>query len=91
MTDGLNSDHLAHDCGTDADGATSTRVVRCVAAALDRDPLDLPPLYDSIDPDALDTLVPHSPEGGCRLSFRFAGVEVLVSELGDIQVVSTDG
>jgi hypothetical protein len=90
MTDGPFDDHVTHD-PADSSTATSTRVVRCVSDALDCDPLDLPPLYDAVDPDALDALVPWPSRGRRRLSFRFAGVEVHVAEAGDVRVVPTNG
>jgi hypothetical protein len=54
--------------------------VLAVAAALDRDALDLPPLAGTIDPDALDGLVGASPEPR-RLSvtFEYAGCVVTVT------------
>lgn len=68
---------------------TSTRVVHAVAATTGHDPLDLPPLYDVVDPDALDSLIP--PGGGCSLSFRFAGTRVRVTESGAVDVSLIDG
>lgn len=35
----------------------STALVRSVADARDVDPIDLPPLYDAVDADAMDALV----------------------------------
>lgn len=41
-------------------------VVRAVADAADADPLDLPPLYDAVDPDSFDVLLslPAELDGG---------------------------
>jgi hypothetical protein len=36
--------------------STCTAVIEAVAAVSDRDATDLPPLYESIDPDALNIL-----------------------------------
>jgi hypothetical protein len=54
----------------------SERIVWTVATAADRDPLELPPLYDAIDPDALDALVDRMSDG--TVSFAYAGYEVTV-------------
>lgn len=55
----------------------SVRVVTAVAAATDRDPLDLPPLAETIDPDALDDVFATSASNQ-RLAFDFAGTRVVV-------------
>ncbi len=44
-----------------ADGERpSTAIVTAVASVLERDPLELPPLYETVDPDALDSLLQHA-------------------------------
>ncbi|AXG06422.1 hypothetical protein DU500_08310 [Haloplanus rubicundus] len=68
---------------------TSTRVVDRVSDALGLDPLDLPPLYDAVDPDALDELTGDG-GGRYRLSFPFAGVRIHVSETGDVRIVESE-
>jgi len=90
MTEHTDSDRPVHDYAADSNDRTSTRVLRCVSAATDLDPLDLPPLYDVVDPDALDALVPGDGRGGCSLSFRFAGTHVRVTEAGDVHVSTVD-
>lgn len=62
----------------------SERVVRAVATYTDTDPLELPPLYDAIDPDALNALVSELSGGG--LSFQYAGHSVTVESSSTIQV-----
>lgn len=68
----------------------STRVVEALTDAMDVDPADLPPLYDVIEPDALDSLfaprVDGSPRAGGRVSFWFEGYEVTVHDDGEVQV-----
>lgn len=76
----------------DADeaGPVSQRVVAKVAAATDTDPLELDPLYRSIDPDALDRLfgsdagVPRETEGSVQ--FSTSGCEVIVRADGAVEV-----
>lgn len=69
--------------GADTDAA-SERVVQAVAALTDADSLDLPPLYEVIDPAALDTWVARN--AGTTLSFRYAGVAVSVGSDGSVEV-----
>jgi CheY-like chemotaxis protein len=74
----------------------ATTIARSVAAHLDRDVLDLPPLYESIEPEALCTLLDPTGAGpdpeserdpmGTRVRFSYAGVEVLVTEGGHVGV-----
>lgn len=54
----------------------AVRIVDAVAGRTDSDALDLPPLYDSVDPGALETLVDGMSAG--RISFRYAGFTVTV-------------
>lgn len=39
----------------------------------EQDPIDLPPLYDSVDPDALDRLAESS-----TIQFEYAGYNITV-------------
>jgi len=72
----------------------SVAVVEAVAAHEGVDPLDLPPLYDAVDPSALDTLFAPRPDGSVRdgqLSFRFAGYDVTVHTSGEVDLDPRDG
>lgn len=56
---------------------TSLLVVVAVAVVEDTDPERLPPLYDSVDPEALDTLLASAgEEAGLTVRFEYAGYEV---------------
>lgn len=69
------------------------RVVTAVAEQADVPPTELPPLFDAIDPDALDDLFSHSTDHPLavpsRVSFRYAGSTVTVFSDGDIKVTDT--
>lgn len=72
----------------------SRTVVERVAAAEDVDPVDIPvPLFDVIDPDALDSLftstTPRSNDGG-QISFTYFGYHVTVSSDGDVSVADAE-
>lgn len=56
----------------------SETIVLEVAKRIDMNPVDLPPLYDSVDPEALDRLIQG--QGSIHLTFEYAGYEVTVSE-----------
>lgn len=55
----------------------SERVVQKVATASGTDALELPPLWDAIEPDALNKLVEEMADG--EVSFAYAGYEVTVT------------
>lgn len=83
-----------YKCGNQraGDGKISERVVTAVADALDVDSLELPPLYDVIDPDALDQLFEHGfsagKSGPGRVSFTMAGCEVVVHGDGEVDATA---
>lgn len=86
MTDGsvgrdeFDREHVSH------------RVVESVAAADGVDPIDLPPLYDAINPDALNTLFdPASTDGKStvgELRFSYHGYDVRVTAGGVVTISS---
>ncbi|MFC6865476.1 HalOD1 output domain-containing protein [Halomicroarcula sp. GCM10025817] len=75
---------------SDGDAKPSDRVVQTVAVLTDTDPVDLPALYDAVDPEALNQLV--SPEAATHLNicFTYAGTEVYFGEDGDLEVTLLD-
>lgn len=64
--------------------SASERVVRRVAKAANTDELELPPLYEVTDPDALDAFVAATADG-C-VSFTYAGYEVTVDSDGAVTI-----
>ncbi|MFC6614693.1 HalOD1 output domain-containing protein [Halopenitus salinus] len=67
--------------------SVSERVIRRVAETTDRDVLDLPVLYDAVDPDALNAVVESMSDG--EVAFQYAGHEVTVD--GDGRIELEDG
>jgi len=63
---------------------TSERVVEVVAETSDKDALELPPLYESIDPDALDALVDAMTNG--EISFTYTDNRVTIDSDGTVSV-----
>lgn len=62
----------------------SEQVVHTVADQADTDALDLPPLFETFDPDALDMLIREMNEG--HVSFEYAGYSITVDSHGAIDV-----
>lgn len=72
----------------DESDSASLAVVSAVASASGTDPTALPPLQETVDADALDTLAANrSGSGGStRVSFAYAGWAVLVDSGGIVEV-----
>lgn len=70
----------------------STQVVEAVAEFRDVDTVELPPLYDVVDPDALDALFDSTETNSSRregtVEFVYAGVSVRVDASGSVEVAS---
>lgn len=67
----------------------STVVIEALAAATGRDPTTMPPLYDYVDPDALDALLgsrTSDSEQSVAVSFPYDGATVRVDSSGRVEV-----
>jgi len=66
----------------------SVAVVQTVATAADREAIELSPLIETLDPDALDELIVHAsgPESSVSLSFQLGDYAVTVTGAGDVYV-----
>ena len=64
------------------EGNISLQIVDFVAKREHTDPLELPPLYDAVDPDALDDLFESGHQNGTaqsgRIEFQYNGYTVIV-------------
>lgn len=68
-------------------GDVSFLVVVAVAAVEGTDPERLPPLYDSVDPDALDAVLDTAGDGaGMNVSFEYEGYEVRTRPSGRVEL-----
>lgn len=74
------------DSGPDAGGAgaASEAVIQAIAEAKGVDPLELDPLYDRIDLDAVDRLFASADVPAGRLTFDVAGCRVRVRADGQV-------
>lgn len=73
----------------DDDTALSIAVVKAVAAASGRDPTDIEPLYQYVDPDALDALFEQPDRGRApngTISFPVEDYFVVVRSDGEVVV-----
>ena len=67
----------------------SEAVVTAVSALAGSKPVDLDPLYEVVEPDALDSLVEHAQRGDTgthRLRFTYEGYDVGVRSDGRIRI-----
>lgn len=62
----------------------SGRVVERVADSSDSDPLELPPLFERVEPDALEAFVRGTADG--VVEFQYAGHAVTVDCRGEVEV-----
>lgn len=58
--------------------APHVAVAQAVGSLLDADPGELEPLFDSLDPEALDALCRGEPRARLRVSFVYQGCSVTV-------------
>lgn len=62
----------------------SEQVVQSVANQANTDSLELPPLFDTLDPDSLDALIRVMDKG--EVSFDYAGYNITVTSQGAIEI-----
>lgn len=68
----------------DACEPPSATVVQAVATEKETDPTALPPLYESIDPDSLDSLLASATDQKLQIEFEYAGCYVVLD--GTVEV-----
>ena len=77
-----------------AEAPPSISVIQKVATLEGVDSMDLPPLYDSIDPEALDSLLEqrdgHVTDETVSIEFTYNGYTVVVDSAGSIDVSETN-
>lgn len=94
--DTLGNDGEAYRGTFDVDAADepSTSIVEAIATIDDRDPTrSTTPLYDSIDPTALEAVLAPRSDGTRRdvtVSFTHAGYQITVSGSGRFRIDRTD-
>ena len=71
---------------TEGGDTAIVEIVTGVATVLDREVMDMPPLFDAIDAGALGELVTSPRERPVEVSFSYQGCRVTVSSCGDVLV-----
>lgn len=64
----------------------SIEIVERVADREGVDPTDLEPLYDVVDPEALETLVDGACDGTIEVEFSYYGYEIVVDGNGTVSI-----
>lgn len=59
-------------------------VIEAVATAEGVEPDELPPIYDAIEPEALDSLFAGRDSSAVRIDFRYAGHDVTLEGNGEV-------
>jgi hypothetical protein len=68
----------------------SSSVIAAVADEVGIDPSELPePLYEAVDPDALDSLFAGTDSGPGSVTFLYCGCEVTVTSDDEVSVETT--
>lgn len=70
--------------GGDEPAPPSEGIIEALAEETDTDPLALPPLYETIDPEALDRLFADRDDG--TVTFSYCGYAVTVQHNGEVIV-----
>lgn len=72
--------------------SAAVAVVSVLATVLGRDPLELPPLYRALEPEALAGIATDSVTGSARTvtTFQYLGFDVTVTSGGTIEAVPSD-
>lgn len=68
--------------------AVSTKLVQRVAAVTDQTVTELPPLYETIDPEALDAVIDSAAtdESSLEVQFTYSGCQISVSGAGAVRI-----
>lgn len=71
-----------------------TAIIRQVAVQTDTETTALEPLYNTIDPDALETLFAPKADDSLRsqgrIVFEYSGCEVTITSRGDVRAIPLD-
>lgn len=62
-------------------------VVTLISDATGADPLELPPVFEAVDPEAAQQVLESGGAGPTKVSFRYAGCEVIVTSDSELFVL----
>lgn len=78
------------DSGQTSTNSLTVTVVEQIANRENVDPLELPPLHDAIDPEALDALFDKPDSAVDGIAFHYHGYEVVVEGPERVRVTPLD-
>lgn len=81
----MNDENVERESGMS--GSPSERLVLEIADRAGVEPTALPPLYETVDPEALNTVLRKE---SCRVSFEYAAHEVTVNGSGHVTIDKID-
>ncbi|WP_337652328.1 HalOD1 output domain-containing protein [Halomontanus rarus] len=82
---------ITTEWGRDSEDTPVYAVVSAVAEAEGTDPVELPPLYEAIDSEALNDLFTGRAKSTVgKVTFQYAGYDVTVNGNGEVQARSTN-
>ncbi len=64
----------------------STEIIRKIAAVTGEEPTELPPIYDTIDPEALDKIVNSVASEDFEIEFVYGDYRVMIDETGVVTI-----
>lgn len=71
----------------DSTSAATTEVVSALAEVRHCDPTEITPLYETIDTDALDSLIADTTDADVRVDFVIDGFEITVCGDNTVEIV----
>lgn len=74
-------------CLSDA-GSFVVELVNFVAETTKQDPMEMPPLSDAIDPEAVQQVLEADDDGSTKVGFHYAGCGIVVTGSGEMFVLS---
>lgn len=90
----VSDHHTHHQLPATCSRSLAEKVVTAVADAANTSPNELPPLYEVIEPDALNRLFAPTYTGNSRsegrITFLYAGYRVVINSSSIEEVSSTD-
>ncbi|AEH37155.1 HalOD1 output domain-containing protein [Halopiger xanaduensis] len=74
------------------DQSTSAIVIQTITELTGQEPDELEPLWDSVDPEALDSFVARAEETEtpCRLAFEYQGYTVKIDADGELRIAPSE-
>lgn len=87
----VGSQDTSHPQSRDGTESVTTTVINRILAREDVSSTDVTPLYEVIDPEALDTLFAPKQDGSRRsttgrVSFEYQGYRVTITSVGEVEL-----